>query len=183
MSATRHDWRRHTLDGADCPLGDRLRQEGRASEPIRRGSAFWSSSPRGRALSPKLQDKLGLAQGRISSHLACLRWCGCVVALAEGRFNRYQLIDSRVRGDPARGRIDRARQRQAADLVPHLSDRRRERCPVKAPQAAPTQTRGDSIGMLAAGAVGIVCCLALPLKRRSVPGRARTKRAPAPERD
>ncbi len=34
---------------------------------------------------------------------------------------------------------------------------------MKAPQATPTQTRGDSIGMLAAGAVGIVCCLALPL--------------------
>ena len=33
---------------------------------------------------------------------------------------------------------------------------------MKAPKAA-TQTRGDSIGMLAAGAVGIVCCLALPL--------------------
>lgn len=46
----------------------------------------------------ELQDELGLAQGRISSHLACLRWCGYVVALAEGRFNRYQLIDSRVRG-------------------------------------------------------------------------------------
>ncbi len=46
----------------------------------------------------ELQDDLGLAQGRISSHLACLRWCGYVVALAEGRFNRYQLVDPRVRG-------------------------------------------------------------------------------------
>lgn len=45
----------------------------------------------------ELRHELGLAQGRISSHLACLRWCGYVVAFAEGRFNRYQLIDPRVR--------------------------------------------------------------------------------------
>ncbi len=45
----------------------------------------------------ELQQELGLAQGRVSSHLACLRWCGYVVALAEGRYNRYQLIDERVR--------------------------------------------------------------------------------------
>ncbi len=45
----------------------------------------------------ELQRELGLAQGRISSHLACLRWCGYVVALADGRYNRYQLIDPRVR--------------------------------------------------------------------------------------
>lgn len=45
----------------------------------------------------ELQQELGLAQGRISSHLACLRWCGYVVALADGRFNRYQLVDPRVR--------------------------------------------------------------------------------------
>lgn len=45
----------------------------------------------------ELQHELGLAQGRISSHLACLRWCGYVLAVADGRFNRYQLIDGRVR--------------------------------------------------------------------------------------
>lgn len=45
----------------------------------------------------ELQHELGLAQGRISSHLACLRWCGYVLAVAEGRYNRYQLIDPRVR--------------------------------------------------------------------------------------
>lgn len=45
----------------------------------------------------ELQEALGLAQGRISSHLACLRWCGYVVALADGRYNRYQLVDERVR--------------------------------------------------------------------------------------
>jgi DNA-binding transcriptional ArsR family regulator len=45
----------------------------------------------------ELQADLGIAQGRLSSHLACLRWCGYVVAMAEGRYNRYQLVDSRVR--------------------------------------------------------------------------------------
>jgi len=45
----------------------------------------------------ELQADLGLAQGRVSSHLACLRWCGYVVGTVDGRFNRYQLIDPRVR--------------------------------------------------------------------------------------
>jgi len=45
----------------------------------------------------ELQADLGVAQGRISSHLACLRWCGYVLAVADGRYNRYQLVDRRVR--------------------------------------------------------------------------------------
>jgi len=44
----------------------------------------------------ELQADLGLAQGRVSSHLACLRWCGYVVGRVDGRFNRYQLVDPRV---------------------------------------------------------------------------------------
>lgn len=40
---------------------------------------------------------LGLAQGRVSSHLSCLRWCGYVEARVEGRYNRYRLVDERVR--------------------------------------------------------------------------------------
>ena len=45
----------------------------------------------------ELQEDLGLAQGRVSSHLACLRWCGYVIGTVDGRFNRYQLVDPRVR--------------------------------------------------------------------------------------
>lgn len=45
----------------------------------------------------ELVAELGLAQGRISSHLSCLRWCGYVEATVDGRFNRYRLIDERVR--------------------------------------------------------------------------------------
>jgi ArsR family transcriptional regulator, cadmium/lead-responsive transcriptional repressor len=45
----------------------------------------------------ELVTELGLAQGRVSSHLSCLRWCGFVRADVIGRFNRYQLVDERVR--------------------------------------------------------------------------------------
>ena len=45
----------------------------------------------------ELVAALALAQGRVSSHLACLRWCGYVQAEVEGRFNRYRLVDERVR--------------------------------------------------------------------------------------
>jgi DNA-binding transcriptional ArsR family regulator len=44
-----------------------------------------------------LVGTLGLAQGRVSSHLTCLRWCGYVRAEVDGRFNRYALIDDRIR--------------------------------------------------------------------------------------
>jgi ArsR family transcriptional regulator, cadmium/lead-responsive transcriptional repressor len=40
---------------------------------------------------------LGLAQGRVSSHVTCLRWCGHVQAEVDGRFNGYVLIDDRIR--------------------------------------------------------------------------------------
>jgi DNA-binding transcriptional ArsR family regulator len=45
----------------------------------------------------ELVDAIGLAQGRVSSHLSCLRWCGYVEARVEGRYNRYRLVDERVR--------------------------------------------------------------------------------------
>jgi len=45
----------------------------------------------------ELVSELGIAQGRVSSHLACLRWCGYVLATVDGRFNRYRLVDDRVR--------------------------------------------------------------------------------------
>lgn len=45
----------------------------------------------------ELIEHMGIAQGRVSSHLSCLRWCGYVEARAEGRFNRYRLVDERIR--------------------------------------------------------------------------------------
>lgn len=39
---------------------------------------------------------VGLAQSRVSSHLACLADCGFVTARRDGRFTRYQVTDTRV---------------------------------------------------------------------------------------
>jgi len=39
----------------------------------------------------------GVLQGRLSSHLACLRWCGFVAVRKEGRHVYYRLADQRVR--------------------------------------------------------------------------------------
>lgn len=45
----------------------------------------------------EIVSAVGLAQGRVSSHLSCLRWCGYVEATVDDRFNRYRLVDDRVR--------------------------------------------------------------------------------------
>lgn len=45
----------------------------------------------------EIVEAVGLAQGRVSSHLSCLRWCGYVEATVDGRYNRYRLVDERVR--------------------------------------------------------------------------------------
>lgn len=39
----------------------------------------------------------GSPQGRVSSHLACLRWCGYVTTRREGRNVYYRVTDPRVR--------------------------------------------------------------------------------------
>ncbi len=44
----------------------------------------------------ELVDLLGSPQGRVSSHLACLRDCGYVVAHTEGRRAYYRVSDPRV---------------------------------------------------------------------------------------
>ena len=40
---------------------------------------------------------LGGLQGRISSHLMCLRWCGFVTTHREGKWVYYSVTDPRVR--------------------------------------------------------------------------------------
>jgi len=44
----------------------------------------------------ELVEALGLQQGRVSSHLACLRWCGFVGRRRVGKYVYYQLADARV---------------------------------------------------------------------------------------
>ncbi len=39
---------------------------------------------------------LGQAQGRVSSHLACLRWCGYASSRQEGKYVYYSVTDARV---------------------------------------------------------------------------------------
>ena len=41
-------------------------------------------------------QRIGLSQGRVSSHLACLAGCGYVEGRREGRFTWYKVADPRV---------------------------------------------------------------------------------------
>jgi ArsR family transcriptional regulator, cadmium/lead-responsive transcriptional repressor len=43
-----------------------------------------------------LVEATGQQQGRVSSHLACLRWCGFVATRREGKFVYYRIADDRV---------------------------------------------------------------------------------------
>ena len=44
----------------------------------------------------ELADGLGVSRQNLSNHLACLRGCGLVVAVPEGRRSRYELADARL---------------------------------------------------------------------------------------
>ncbi|WP_198358377.1 ArsR/SmtB family transcription factor [Streptomyces fildesensis] len=43
-----------------------------------------------------LADTLGVSRTRLSNHLACLRDCGLVVTVPDGRRTRYELADARL---------------------------------------------------------------------------------------
>lgn len=44
----------------------------------------------------ELAGETGALQGRLSSHLACLRWCGFVATRRKGRLVYYRLSDDRI---------------------------------------------------------------------------------------
>jgi DNA-binding transcriptional ArsR family regulator len=44
----------------------------------------------------ELADALGVSRQSLSNHLACLRGCGLVVAVPDGRRTRYELADQRL---------------------------------------------------------------------------------------
>ncbi len=44
----------------------------------------------------QMAEHLGLTRANVSNHLACLRGCGLVVAIPEGRQVRYELADARL---------------------------------------------------------------------------------------
>jgi len=43
-----------------------------------------------------LADLIGVSRQAMSNHLACLRGCGLVVAVPDGRRTRYELADGRL---------------------------------------------------------------------------------------
>lgn len=44
----------------------------------------------------ELADVIGVSRQTLSNHLACLRGCGLVIAVPEGRRTRYELADPRI---------------------------------------------------------------------------------------
>ncbi|OBI88129.1 ArsR/SmtB family transcription factor [Mycobacterium asiaticum] len=44
----------------------------------------------------QLADQIGVSRQILSNHLACLRGCGLVAAVPEGRRMRYELADPRI---------------------------------------------------------------------------------------
>ncbi|WP_345645182.1 metalloregulator ArsR/SmtB family transcription factor [Streptomyces tremellae] len=44
----------------------------------------------------ELAEAIGVSRSRLSNHLACLRDCGLVVAVPDGRRTRYELADARL---------------------------------------------------------------------------------------
>ncbi|MGK8489483.1 ArsR/SmtB family transcription factor [Nocardia asiatica] len=44
----------------------------------------------------QLAEQIGVTRQILSNHLACLRGCGLVVAVPEGRRSRYELADTRI---------------------------------------------------------------------------------------
>ena len=50
----------------------------------------------GGAYPSDLADALGVSRQSMSNHLTCLRGCGLVVAVPDGRRTRYELADARL---------------------------------------------------------------------------------------
>ena len=45
----------------------------------------------------QIVEHLRLPQSRVSNHLACLRWCGFVTSVPEGRWIRYSIAGAKLR--------------------------------------------------------------------------------------
>lgn len=65
------------------------------SDPTR--SSILLSLREGSRYPSDLADEIGVSRQTVSNHLACLRGCGLVVAVPEGRRSRYELADRRIR--------------------------------------------------------------------------------------
>jgi DNA-binding transcriptional ArsR family regulator len=66
--------------------------------PVRSHPGPAAARPARRARLPaELADLIGVTRQNLSNHLACLRGCGLVVAVPEGRRTRYELAGTRLR--------------------------------------------------------------------------------------
>ncbi|MFJ8745869.1 ArsR/SmtB family transcription factor [Embleya sp. NPDC127516] len=75
--------------------GEVLARFGHAlSDPTR--SRLLLALREGPAYPSELADALGVSRTNLSNHLTCLRGCGLVVAIPEGRRLRYELADPRL---------------------------------------------------------------------------------------
>ena len=45
----------------------------------------------------ELVEAVGVSQGQVSNHLACLKWCGYVSSRQAGKYVYYRVTDERVR--------------------------------------------------------------------------------------
>jgi ArsR family transcriptional regulator len=45
----------------------------------------------------ELVEVVGVSQGQVSNHLACLKWCGYVSSRQNGKYVLYRVTDERVR--------------------------------------------------------------------------------------
>jgi len=63
----------------------------------------------------ELVERLGQPQPKVSSHLACLRWCGFVDSRRDGRLVSYWIADQRV------GELIQLGQALLADNAEHVA--------------------------------------------------------------
>ena len=74
---------------------DALARFGHALSDSTRASILLSLRDGGR-YPADLADEIEVSRQIVSNHLACLRGCGLVVAVPEGRRSRYELADGRI---------------------------------------------------------------------------------------
>lgn len=71
---------------------DVMNRVGRAmSDPTR--SRILTSLLQGPGYPGQLAEELGLTRSNVSNHLSCLRGCGLVAAVPQGRQTRYEIAD------------------------------------------------------------------------------------------
>lgn len=77
------------------PHGDVLARFGHALSDATR-SRILLTLCRGPAYPAELADSLGVSRTNLSNHLSCLRACGLVLVVQQGRRARYELADQRL---------------------------------------------------------------------------------------